>query len=50
MKGDFSNRVKDAAAATVDSLKAGACDFLVKPLQREATLAKVRKVLRLAAD
>jgi CheY-like chemotaxis protein len=34
----------------VDSLKAGACDFLVKPLQREATLAKVRKVLRLAAD
>ena len=34
----------------VDSLKAGACDFLVKPLQREATLAKVRKVLNLAPD
>lgn len=32
----------------VDSLKAGACDFLVKPLQREATLAKVCKVLNLA--
>ncbi len=32
----------------VDSLKAGACDFLVKPLQREATLAKVRRGLRVA--
>jgi CheY-like chemotaxis protein len=34
----------------VDSLKAGACDFLVKPLQRDSILSKVRKVLRLAAD
>lgn len=34
----------------VDSLKAGACDFLVKPLQRDTTLSKVRKLVRLAAD